>query len=132
MFIKIRALVTAIAILGALCLSLPVYAACACNDQSTAGSIQCGAQNASGDCQSPAKAETDASATIKKLLNLFSAAVGVIAVIMLIIGGFRYITSAGDEAGAKSARNTIIYAIVGLVIVALAQFIVKFVITNTG
>jgi hypothetical protein len=50
----------------------------------------------------------------------------------LIYGGFKYITSGGDESGAKSARNTIIYAVVGLVIVALAQFIVKFVINNVG
>jgi hypothetical protein len=53
--------------------------------------------------------------------------VGIIAVIMIVYGGFRYITSGGDATKVTSARNTILYAIIGLIIVALAQFIVKFV-----
>jgi hypothetical protein len=51
---------------------------------------------------------------------------------MLIYGGFKYITSGGDEQSTKSARDTIIYALVGLVIVAFAQIIVKFVLHNVG
>ena len=47
---------------------------------------------------------------------------------MIIIGGFRYIISSGDSGQITSAKNTILYAIVGLVIVLFAQLIVRFVI----
>ena len=49
--------------------------------------------------------------------------VGVVAIIMIIVGGFRYITSGGDSSKVGSAKNTIIYAIIGLILVALAQII---------
>jgi hypothetical protein len=49
---------------------------------------------------------------------------------MIIWGGLRYITSGGDSAKITSAKNTIIYALIGLVVVALAQFIVKFVLAK--
>lgn len=65
-----------------------------------------------------------------KVVNLLSLIVGVIAVIMIIIGGFRYITSGGESSNVSGAKNTLIYAIVGLIIVALAQFIVHFVINT--
>lgn len=65
---------------------------------------------------------------IKVGLNLLSIVAGVAAVIMFIIAGLRYITSSGDSAGVSGAKNTLVYAIVGLTIVALAQLIVKFVI----
>lgn len=63
-------------------------------------------------------------------INLLSIAVGVIAVIMVIIGGLKYIMSSGDSNNINSAKNTILYAIIGLVIVAFAQIIVKFVINK--
>ncbi len=63
-------------------------------------------------------------------LNLFSLVVGVIAVVMIIIGGLKFITSSGDSASVASARNTILYAVIGLVIVAFAQFIVRFVLAR--
>ena len=46
---------------------------------------------------------------------------------MIIYGGFRYITSGGDSGKVTGAKNTIIYAVIGLVIVVLAQVIVKFI-----
>lgn len=67
---------------------------------------------------------------IALVINIFSIIVGVIAVIMIVYGGFRYITSGGDTTKVTSARNTILYAIIGLIIVALAQFIVKFVLAK--
>jgi cytochrome bd-type quinol oxidase subunit 2 len=69
---------------------------------------------------------------ITNLVNVFSVVVGVVAVIMIIIGGFRYITSGGDSNNISSAKNTIIYAIIGLIVVALAQFIVQFVLGRVG
>jgi hypothetical protein len=69
---------------------------------------------------------------ITQVINIFSIIVGVIAVIMIIYGGFRYITSGGDSGKVGDAKNTILYAIIGLVLVALAQFIVKFVLNRAA
>ena len=64
------------------------------------------------------------------IISIFSIIVGVVAVIMVIFGGFKYITSGGDSSSVSGAKNTLIYAIVGLIIVALAQFIVHFVLNT--
>ena len=64
---------------------------------------------------------------LTNIINIFSAVVGAVAVIMLIVGGFRYITSGGASDKVGSAKNTLVYAIVGLIIVALAQLVVHFV-----
>jgi hypothetical protein len=63
---------------------------------------------------------------VHTIVNLLSAIVGIVAVIMIIIGGFRYITSGGNDTSVTAAKNTILYAIIGLVVVALAQIIVRF------
>lgn len=68
--------------------------------------------------------------TIATVVNILSLVVGVIAVIMVIIGGLKYITSSGDSNNISSAKNTILYAIIGLVIVALAQVLVRFVLNK--
>jgi cytochrome bd-type quinol oxidase subunit 2 len=68
--------------------------------------------------------------TIDKVINLISIVVGILSVIMLIISGIRFITANGDSNNITSARNTFIYALVGLIIVAFAQLIVKLVLTR--
>lgn len=68
---------------------------------------------------------------IAKALNVLSVVVGAIAVVMVIVGGFRYTTSGGKEEGVKGAKNSILYALIGLIIVALAQVIVRFVLNKT-
>lgn len=68
--------------------------------------------------------------TIRLVINVFSLIVGVISVIMIIIGGLKYITSGGESGNITGAKNTILYAIIGLVVVALAQVIVKFVLSK--
>ena len=69
-------------------------------------------------------------ALASNVVNIFSIIVGIIAVLMIIFGGFKYITSGGDSGNVSGAKNTLIYAIVGLIIVALAQFIVQFVLNT--
>lgn len=76
------------------------------------------------DTAKPTKTVND---LIAQGINIFSVIVGIVAVVMILVGGFRYITSSGDSAKLTSARNTIVYALIGLVIVVFAQFIVKFV-----
>ncbi len=56
--------------------------------------------------------------------------IGAISVIMLIYGGIRYTTSAGNEKSVTAAKNTILYAIVGIIVALLAYAIVNFVITS--
>jgi hypothetical protein len=112
----------------------PVVANAAALDCTKAGltakeQIQCGACGASGasTCD-PSPAPKKLSDTIATVINIISVFGGALAVVMIIIGGFRYITSGGSAEGTKGARQTIIYAIVGLVIIAVAQIIVHFVI----
>lgn len=69
---------------------------------------------------------------ITTVINIFSLIVGVIAVIMIIIGGLKYITSGGDSGNITAAKNTILYAVIGLVVVALAQFVVRFVLDKVS
>lgn len=64
------------------------------------------------------------------VINIFSIIVGFIAVVMIIIGGIKYVTSGGDSNNISSAKNTIVYAIIGLIIVALAQVLVHFVLAK--
>jgi hypothetical protein len=51
---------------------------------------------------------------------------------MIIYAGFRYVTSGGREDAVKGAKNTILYAIIGLVVVALSQIIVHYVLSQTA
>jgi len=75
---------------------------------------------------------SDFQGLLNTVINIFSLVVGVIAVIMIIVGGLRYITSGGDSGKVSGAKTTIIYALVGLVIVALAQLIVHFVLSSAN
>lgn len=56
--------------------------------------------------------------------------IGALSVLMIIIGGIKYVLSGGKEASVAKARNTILYAIIGLVITLLAYAIVNFVIES--
>ena len=65
---------------------------------------------------------------IQKILNAIIGVLGIVAVIFIIVGGVNYMTSAGDSAKAKKAKDTILYAVIGLVVCVLAFAIVNFVI----
>jgi cytochrome bd-type quinol oxidase subunit 2 len=87
-------------------------------------------------CGAPNQSLTNGvSSLAAKVVNLFSIIVGIVSVIMIIYAGFRYVTSGGESGSVSSAKNTLIYAIIGLVIVVLAQLIVHYVLntaTNVG
>ena len=89
-------------------------------------------QDCSSTSNDPNAGNTDITDVIKLVVNIFSIVVGFLAVIMIIWGGLRYITSGGDSGKSTTAKNTIIYALIGLVIVALAQFIVRFVLSKAS
>ncbi len=67
---------------------------------------------------------------ITNILNAIIGVLGVVAVVVIIIGGVGYMTSAGDAGKVKKAKDTILYGVIGLVVVALAFAIVNFVIAN--
>ena len=75
-------------------------------------------------------AESDLGSIVVPVINILSTIVGALSVIMVIVGGFRYVVSAGDPTRAKSARSTIIYALVGISVVVFAQTIVKYVVNK--
>lgn len=74
------------------------------------------------------------SPTVEQLIanvaNILLFIVGAIAVIMIIISGIRYVVSQGDSGAVKSAKDTILYSVIGLIVAIFAYAIVNFVITN--
>lgn len=81
-------------------------------------------------CQPVDDGVGDVTDLISTIINVFSMIVGAIAVIMIVWGGLRYIMAGGDSGKITAAKNTIIFAVIGLVIVALAQLIVRFILGN--
>ncbi len=67
---------------------------------------------------------------IKVILNTVFGVVGIVAVVMIVIGGVNYTTSQGDSQKVQKAKNTIMYGIIGLIIVLLAFAIVNFVLNG--
>lgn len=67
---------------------------------------------------------------VKNIINTLLFIVGAVSVVMIIVGGLMYTTSAGDSGRVTTAKNTITYAVVGLVVSALAFAIVQFVVTK--
>ncbi len=68
-----------------------------------------------------------ASGTFSTITNVLLFIIGAIAVIMIIIGGMRYVLSGGDSNQITAAKNTILYAIVGIIVAILAYAVVNFV-----
>ena len=91
-----------------------------------------GAAGGSGGCGSNTGITSGITSLATKAVNILSVIVGVVAIIMIIFGGFKYITSGGESGNVSGAKNTLIYAIVGLVIVALAQIIVHWVLNSAS
>lgn len=92
--------------------------------------------------KNPDAAQTDAAGVVTNqggqtfetivgnIVSTLFIVIGIISVIMIIIGGIRYATSNGDQAAIKSAKNTILYAVIGLVVAMLAVAIVNFVVSE--
>ena len=72
------------------------------------------------------KHEYDMIATVGSVLNVVFGLIGIIAVIFVVIGGFKYSTSQGDPGKVSQAKNTIMYAIIGLLVTIFAFAITQF------
>lgn len=77
--------------------------------------------------QPPTAATGSLSDNIKNIINAMLLVIGIVAVVMLIIGGFRYVVSNGNEKNVTAAKDTILYAIIGIVVALLSFAIVNFV-----
>lgn len=87
----------------------------------------CHGINNGADCTA---ANSNLGAWIKGIVNVILYIIGAIAVVMIVIGGLRYVLSGGDSSQTKSAKDTILYAVIGLVVAVLAYSIVNFVVFN--
>lgn len=72
---------------------------------------------------------TEFNTQVRNIVNLLLFLLGIIAVIAIIIGGFRYVTSNGEAGNIKTAKDIILYAVIGLVVAILAYAIVNFVVS---
>ncbi len=83
----------------------------------------------SGTCATGA-GQNDLLSIVRRVITLLSLIIGFVAIFMIIWGGFKYLTSGGDSKNVDAAKSTILYAIIGLVVVLFAQAIVFFVVDN--
>lgn len=124
--IRIKLLLTAVTLvaLTLVCISLAPPVLAAPIDDACTG-LQLADPNISCD---QATAQSSFQDLIIDIVNILSVVIGAVAVIMLIIGGFRYVVSGGDATGTKGAKDTIMYAIIGLIVVLFSQVITRFVV----
>lgn len=78
-------------------------------------------------CQNRGSGETQVNGIIKTIVEVLLTAVGAISIIMIVIGGIMFTLSSGDAQKAAKARNTVLYAVVGLAVSLFASAIVNFV-----
>ncbi len=73
---------------------------------------------------------TGVTSLLRVIINILSFIVGAVSIIMIIIGGLRYVTSGGNDQNMAGAKNTIIFALIGMAVVAVAQVLVEYVFTS--
>jgi len=121
---KLSSIVVAFALV-AVALLVPVLPASAANCNSDGKNISTGIECAQGDgVPTTLFGENSIFTTI---VNVLLFIIGAVSVVMLIWGGIRYTTSAGNSSAVTAAKNTIMYAIIGLIIAFLAFAIVNWV-----
>lgn len=96
-----------------------------CQNGQAAGSATCGSHNSTGS-----DPIAGPNGLLTKATKIIAIITGIASVIMIIVGGFRYVLSGGDASSVASAKRTIIYASVGIVITIAAGSIVAFVLSK--
>ena len=107
-------------------LGAPLLAAPAANAIDLFGKCQ---NNAGNQCSVVTKNDlkTSNDNIVLRVMRIVLGALGAISVLMIVIGGIRYTISQGDSSAVASAKNTILYAVIGLVVAMMAGAIVQFV-----
>ena len=136
MFKKIKSsiLISSTAITMLVSVLVPSFAAQAACTQ-TASDIGSGVTSASsstGNCSSGTNVTSGIKSVAKTLTGILSVVVGIISVFAIILAGAQYITSGGNNDKTNKAKNTLLYAVVGLVVAALAGTISLWVLRTTS
>jgi hypothetical protein len=119
------------ALLCAVCMFAPsLPAAAAAVDVFHDACTTAGASKSSACSNNGSNPLTGKTGLLSKITSIISYLAGISAVLLIIISGFMYVTANGDSSKLNTARTTIIYAVVGLIIVLLAQTIIIFVINK--
>lgn len=126
-----------IQLVAVLALVVPFASPMLVQGQEIEKNLQCGAnlqfEVPEGGCETDETGNSAAERVdqiVSQVIDILSLVVGVVAVVMIIVGGLRYITSGGESGSVTGAKNTILYAVVGLIVVAMAQVIVRFVVSR--
>jgi len=90
------------------------------------GGAPAGVNAARGD-NTPSNLVNGDSSIVRRAINIMLFGVGVLSVVMLIFGGFRYVVSGGKKESVTNAKNTILYAIIGLLVAVFAYAIINFI-----
>lgn len=117
-------LASAVLVVGIVAVAMPAAPALA---KQCTGGKDCVTKGADNVNTGATKALPD---TIQQVTDLLLFILGAVSVIMLVVGGFKFVTSNGSPEQVKSAKNTIMYAIVGIVVALVAYAAVKWVIAQ--
>jgi len=120
---KITTLLLSVFSITALALAPVVVEAAPCDKPNSPACEASKGLKATNDQANPATLQDQ----LKIVVNVLLFVLGAIAVIMIVVGGIRYTTSNGDSSAITSAKNTILYSVIGLVVALLAYAIVNFV-----
>ncbi|HTE22564.1 MAG TPA: hypothetical protein VK674_05995 [Candidatus Limnocylindria bacterium] len=88
----------------------------------------CGGNNA--DQPASGNAIYGPNGLLTRAAGLIARIVGIASVVMIIIGGYKYVTSSGDTGNVRSAKDTIMFAVIGMLVALAAQSIVVFVLSR--
>jgi hypothetical protein len=80
--------------------------------------------DASNNCSAKG-GNTTVNNLVSNVVKIIGILIGVVSVIMIMFSGFKFITANGDPQAVSNARNTLIYAIIGIVVAVLAEFLVS-------
>lgn len=97
----------------------PILAACT--------GVQVGPNGGVTPCQGSGFAQGSLAQALAKGVNVFAFIIGALSVIMILVGALRYTLSAGNPQATKEAKDTILYAVIGVIITIMAFAIVRFV-----
>ena len=83
-------------------------------------------------CRNKDEAQNKVNSTVAGIVNLLLMALGIISIIMIVVGGILFALANGDSSRVAKARNTVIYAVVGLVVALFAGALVNFIFNRIG
>lgn len=129
---NIKRLLSAAMIVPAMALSLSLFAQVPAQaaDLSIREGVNSSKSADQADCLFGTEDGCSGDGIFKTITNVMLFVIGAVSVIMLIIGGIRYTVSNGDSTAVQNAKNTIMYAIIGIIVALIAFAVVNFVVTS--